>query len=230
MDASGFDALGNPELRDVLRLVRNRQDAATADDVARELGLPRSVARWRLERLVQHGLLVPQFARRSGRSGPGAGRPAKAYAVAPETAALEFPRRRYEELLGLLIEAVPGRERAGRLAEIGVAFGRDLARAGGVRPAARAATAFDRICRALGALGFQAGLQSLTRDRAVLVTPTCPLRPLVMKAEAAREIDRGMWRGLVASALRSANVGEVRCETRGCFAGASSCRVEIRLG
>src|SRR5205823_1345570 len=133
-----FNALADPELRAVLRLVRRRQAPPTAADVAGELGLPRSVARWRLERLVEHGLLVPQFTRRSGRSGPGAGRPAKAYAVAPEKAPLEFPRRRYEELLRLLIEAVPTGGRAGRLAEVGAAFGRELALAAGVRPAARA--------------------------------------------------------------------------------------------
>jgi predicted ArsR family transcriptional regulator len=222
-----FDALGDPDLRAVLGLVRGRQHPATAEDVARELGLPRSVARWRLERLVERGLLVPQFVRRTGRSGPGAGRPAKTYAVVPESAPLEFPRRRYDELLGLLIEALPASGRAGRLAEIGVAFGRDLARAAGLRPAARAATAFDRICRALGGLGFQVAVESVTSDQAVLVTPTCPLRPLVVKAGAAREIDQGMWRGLVWGALRDVDVADVRCETHDCLAGASSCRVRI---
>lgn len=220
---NGFDALGDRELRAVLGLVRSRQQPVTADDVARELGLARSVARWRLERLVEHGLLVARFARRSGRSG----RPAKTYAVAPETAALEFPRRRYEELLRLLVEAVPARGRAARLAEVGIAFGRELARAVGIRPTARPATALERICQALGALGFQAAVESLAPDRAVLVTPTCPLRPLVVNAEAARAIDRGMWRGLVAAALRGVDVAGVRCNTHDCLAGASSCRISI---
>jgi predicted ArsR family transcriptional regulator len=61
------------------------------------------VARWRLEKLVEAGLLVIGLERRSGRSGPGAGRPAKTYAPVAETAAIEFPRRRYEALLGLLL-------------------------------------------------------------------------------------------------------------------------------
>ena len=224
---SSFDALGDPELRTVFGLVCSRQKPATADDVARELGLPRSVARWRLERLVEHGLLGAQFARRSGRSGPGAGRPAKTYAVAPQSSALEFPRRRYEELLRLLIDAVPARERAARLAEVGAAFGRHLARAAGLRPAARAGTAFDRICGALCALGFQTSVETLARDHAVVVTPTCPLRPLVVDAPAAHEIDQGMWRGLVQAALQGVDVRAVRCETHHCLAWASSCRVEI---
>lgn len=225
-----FDALGDPELRAVLGLVRSSSGPATADDVARALGLARSVARWRLERLVSCGLLVPHFARRSGRTGPGAGRPAKTYAVAPETAALEFPRRRYEELLRLLVEAVPVGGRAARLAEVGIAFGRALARAADVKPASRVATALDRVCRALGTLGFQVAVESLADDRAVLVTPTCPLRPLVVDAQAAREIDQGMWRGLLAAALSGTGVQAIRCETHDCRAAASSCRVELRLG
>ncbi|HZC28887.1 MAG TPA: hypothetical protein VE269_04035 [Gaiellaceae bacterium] len=224
-----LDALGDSRLRAVLGLVRSRLAPTTADDVARELALPRSVARWRLERLVQHDLLVPHFVRRSGRAGPGAGRPAKAYAVAPETTALEFPQRRYEELMRLLVDALPLHDRAARLAEVGVAFGRGLARAAGVRPAARAATAFNRVCRALGTLGFAASVETLAPDGAVVVTPTCPLRPLVVNARAAREIDQGMWRGLAAAALRNVDVGAIRCETHDCLTTASSCRILLRF-
>jgi predicted ArsR family transcriptional regulator len=197
--------------------------------VAAGLGVSRSVSRWRLERLLQSGLLEAAFVSRGGRRGPGAGRPAKTYVVTPETAALEFPARRYEQLLRLLIHAVPERGRARRLGETGIAFGRELARAGGLRPAARAATAVDRICGALGALGFQASAESVSDDRAVLVTPTCPLRPLVVAAPAARELDQGMWRGLVAEALRGEDVAAVRCETHECLAQDAPCRVVVRL-
>jgi predicted ArsR family transcriptional regulator len=224
-----LDALGNPGLRATLAFVRSRQDPPSADEVAAELGLSRSVARWRLERLVESELLEPQFVNRSGRRGPGAGRPAKTYAVAPETGALEFPPRRFEELLRLLIEALPVRGRGRRLDEVGFAFGSELARAARLRPATRAATALERVCRALGALGFQAAVESLTGDRAVLVTPTCPLRPLVVGAPAARDVDQGMWRGLVAGALQGLDPSGVRCETHECLSGNAPCRILIRL-
>jgi predicted ArsR family transcriptional regulator len=223
-----WDVLGEPGLREVLALVRRRREPPTAADVAAELALSRSVARWRLERLTQAGLLKPEFVNRSGRRGPGAGRPAKTYAPVPETEALEFPRRRYEQLVSFLIDALPARGRARRLEEIGIVFGRELARAAGVRPAARPATALDRICRGLGVLGFQAAVESLTRERAVLVTPTCPLRPLVVDAPAAREVDQGMWRGLVAEGL-TLGAG-ARCETHDCLSADSPCRVVIQLG
>jgi predicted ArsR family transcriptional regulator len=212
-----------------LAFVRSRQEPPTAADVAAGLGLSRSVARWRLERLVGSGLVEPAFVNRSGRRGPGAGRPAKTYAVAPETKALEFPPRRYEQLLRLLLEGVPERGRERRLGETGIAFGQELARAGRLRPAARAVTAVDRISRALGALGFQASAESVSDDRAVLVTPTCPLRPLVVGAPAARELDQGMWRGLVAEALRGLDVADVRCETHECLAPDTPCRIFVRL-
>jgi predicted ArsR family transcriptional regulator len=224
-----LDALGDPGLRAALSFVRSRRDPPSAGELAAELELARSVARWRLERLVEAGLLMPVFARPSRRTGPGAGRPAKTYAVAPETTALEFPRRRYEALLRLLIDALPRRGRSARLADVGVAFGRELARVAKLRPAARPEPALERICRALGSLGFQATVESLSPDRAVIATPTCPLRPLVVEEHAARAVDQGMWRGLVVAALRGANAADVRCETHECLAGDSACRVLISL-
>jgi predicted ArsR family transcriptional regulator len=215
-----LEALASGGLRSVVELVRRRREAPTAAEIAAELGLSRSVARWRLERLVESGHLRPVFTKRQG--GPGAGRPAKRYAVVPETEALEFPRRRYVELLRLALESAP----AERLAEIGVEFGRGLARETGLRSSARPAVALDRVCSALGTLGFQASVESVESDRAVLVTPTCPLRPLVVAAPATREVDQGMWRGLIGEALRGASV---RCETSDCLAADCSCRVVVEL-
>jgi predicted ArsR family transcriptional regulator len=216
-----LEAVGNRDLRAVLAFVRNRRKPPTAGELAAGLGISRSVARWRLERLVQTGHLRALFEKREG--GPGAGRPAKRYAVAPESETLEFPRRRYVELLRLLLDAAPTE----RFGTVGANFGRELARDAGLRPAARLETALDRICGALGALGFQASVESQEPDRAVLVTPTCPLRPLIVAAPGAREVDQGMWRGLVGEALRNAN--GVRCETQDCLSGDAPCRVVVEL-
>lgn len=216
-----LQALASAELRAVLALVRRRRRPPTAAEAAAELGLSRSVARWRLERLVESGHLKPVFTKRTG--GPGAGRPPKRYEVVPETEVVEFPRRRYVELLRLAVEAMP---REG-LERVGVEFGRELAREARLRPSTRPATALDRVCNALGVLGFQASVESVEGDRAVLVTPTCPLRPLVVASPSARDVDQGMWRGLVGEALGSA--GEVRCETNDCLATTCPCRVVVEL-
>ena len=224
-----LDGLGDPDLRATLLYVRRQAEPPTAADAAAALDVPPSVARWRLERLVEAGLLEPVYARRNGLTGPGAGRPAKTYAVVAEREAIEFPRRRYEELLRLLIEALPARGRDTKLGHVGRAFGRELARAARFRPAARAEIAFQRICAGLGELGFQASVESVSDDGAVIVTPTCPLRPLVGDELAAREIDRGMWRGLVEEALFGADAVDIRCETHDCLAPDSSCRISIGL-
>src|SRR5439155_20330846 len=166
----------------------------------------RNVARARLERLADAGLLLPSFERRTGRTGPGAGRPAKTYRVAPELTAIEFPERRYEQLIGLVADALPERARGDRLREIGVAFGRELAREARLRPAKGFRTALGRVCAALGILGYQASVADVTDERAVITTATCPLRPLVRARPRLVELDRGMWAALPARAFAGASV------------------------
>lgn len=226
MDELG--AVGDADLRSALLFARSRERAVTADELADAQGVHRNVARSRLERLAEAGLLEPGYERRTGRAGPGAGRPAKTYAVAPSLESIEFPHRRYEALLGLMIDALPARGRAQRLHEIGVAFGEEIASAGRLRPAKSRAAAFEAVCAAVGTLGYQASVEELSDDGAVLATPTCPLRPLVRSQPEAVELDRGMWAGLVARAL-GGDVALVECETRDCLLDHASCRVRIRL-
>ena len=200
----------------------------TADELAAAQGVHRNVARSRLERLVEAGLLSPGYERRTGRTGPGAGRPAKTYAVEPELTAIEFPARRYEALLALVLDALPAAGRRERLHEIGVAFGRELAASAKLRRASSLRAACEAVCSAVGRLGYQASVEDVTADGAVIATPTCPLRPLVRTHPETAEIDRGMWAGLVAHAT-GAPVRRVECETQDCMADHASCRVRISL-
>jgi predicted ArsR family transcriptional regulator len=222
-------AIGDPELRDALLWVRAQAEAVDADQLAAYQGIHRNVARSRLERLTEAGLLDAGFERRTGRTGPGAGRPAKVYAVAPQVDAIEFPARRYEALLGFLVEALPVAARAKTLRAVGVEFGNELARAARLRPAKTLETGFDRMCAAVRSLGYQASVVEVTAAGAVIATPTCPLRPLVRAHPEAAEIDRGMWAGLAASALAGTEVTDVSCETRDCLEDHAACRVLIEL-
>src|SRR5947208_10571746 len=175
-----LDALGDPAIRSTLLFVRASRTSVTAGEVASALALPRTVARWRLERLVDKGLLESAFERRSGRSGPGSGRPAKTYAPRPETVAIEFPRRRYEALIEALVAALPRRKRAATLAEIGREYGTELARAAKMRRATTMPRALDALCRGLGRIVFQARVESITDEKAVIVSATSPMRHLVV--------------------------------------------------
>lgn len=224
-----LDAIGESGLRDALLFVRGARDPVSADDAAAALGVHRSVARGRLERLLEAGLLEASFARRSGRAGPGAGRPAKLYAPGPETRALEFPSRRLPELVARLLDEVPADGREQALRGAGEGFGRDLARAAGLRPSARARDGLERVCAAVRSLGFHATLDRVEGDAAVINTPTCPLRPLVTERPEAAQIDRGMWAGLVEKGLRGVQAESVECETHACLDDRESCAVIIRL-
>jgi predicted ArsR family transcriptional regulator len=220
-----LEAVGDPELRDALLFARGRARPVTADELAESQGVHRNVARSRLERLVEAGLLATAYERRTGRTGPGAGRPAKTYAVVPGLAPIEFPERRYEALLGLLLDGVSPK----RLHAIGVSFGEELARNAGLKASKVPKRAFEEICRAMRSLGYQASLEDVDGTSAVVATPTCPLRPLVRAQPEAAQIDRGMWAGLAAHALVGAEVEHVECETHDCLLDHASCRVSIKL-
>jgi predicted ArsR family transcriptional regulator len=212
-----LDAVGDGRLRETLLYVRAQPEPVTAAEVGRALAVPRTVARWRLERLLAAGLLVATFAGRES-AGPGSGRPAKIYSPAAETAPLEFPRRRYELLFSQLVRSLS----SDRLRQVGAEFGAELARAARIRRGTRIAPALERLCRGLGRLGFHTTLESLSEGKAVLRSPTCPLRPLVLADGDAQALDEGMWRGLVEAALQ----GKADCRTRDCH-GHGPCRIEV---
>jgi predicted ArsR family transcriptional regulator len=224
-----LQAVGDPVLRDAVLFARAQARPITADDLAVAQAVHRNVARSRLERLVEAGLLVSEYERRTGKTGPGAGRTAKTYAVAPQLDSIEFPLRRYETLLGLMLDALPRKSRRQQLREIGIAFGEELARSARLRPAKTLTTGFERVCEAVRSLGFQASVTEVGEAGAVISTPTCPLRPLVAARPEAVEIDRGMWAGLTGKALDGAQIELVECETRHCFEHDSPCQVRISL-
>jgi predicted ArsR family transcriptional regulator len=224
-----LEAVGDPGLRAALLYARSRDRAVTADELAREQQLHRNVARSRLERLASAGLLVPGYERRSGRKGPGAGRPAKIYAVAPEVEALEFPGGRYERLIGVLLDALPGKSRRRRLREIGHALGEELVHAAGIAHSRSFRAALEGLCAGMRNLGYQATVEEVGNAGAVVTTATCPLRPLVRSRPEVAELDQAMWAALVRGALGAGSVEQVKCKTRDCLEDLP-CRVEIELG
>jgi len=220
-----LDAVADADLRAALLFARSQAGPITADDAAAALEVHRNVARARLDRLAAAGLLEVTRERRTGRSGPGAGRPAKVYRVAPELEAIEFPPRRFDELVAALVEELP----EAALRRAGAQFGRQLAADAGLRPVRDVVRGLDRVCGAVRSLGYQASLVSVESGRAVISTPTCPLRPLVARRPETVEVDRGMWAGLVERALEGVRADDVRCETADCFDEHRSCRVVLEL-
>jgi hypothetical protein len=198
----------------------------TAGDLAAASGVHRNVAAARLERLVAAGLLETSFRRRSGRTGPGAGRPAKLYRTSREPGASD-PLRGLEPLVALLLSELPRRDRASRLRALGVGYGRALAR---TASALRPGFGLQEIPGLARAVGIPVRLVEAGTNEAVIVTPACPLRRLVVDRHEAVEVDRGMWSGLV-EAIVPASLGgaSIVCKTEGCRERSRPCAVRIVL-
>jgi predicted ArsR family transcriptional regulator len=225
-------ALAAPGQRDALLFARRAGGPFTVDAAAAALGCHRTVARQRLDRLEAAGLLAAEFRRPEGRSGPGAGRPAKVYRVPPEAEVDEFPSRRLPELVGLLVERVAadsGEERIELLRAIGRRYAGELAAGAGLgRVDRRLDRALPALCEALGHLGYQVRVREAGADRAVLEVPTCPLRPVVVASPEAAEIDRGAWIGLV-EMVTGRSGATLECGTSGCLDRAAECAITLSL-
>lgn len=99
-------ALAEPLRRRIYRHVASSPDAVSRDAAANALGISRSVAAFHLDRLAEVGLLDVEYRRPPGRSGPGAGRPAKLYRRADAEALFSVPERHYDLAASLLTEAL----------------------------------------------------------------------------------------------------------------------------
>ena len=101
-----MSALGEPTRRAIYEYVASVGAWVSRDDAADALDLERGAAAHHLDRLAEDGLLETDFQRRSGRTGPGAGRPAKVYRRARREFGVALPPRDYELAGRLLAEAV----------------------------------------------------------------------------------------------------------------------------
>ncbi len=108
---SPFDALGDPMRRKLYRLAAER--TIGRDEAALALGIPRSTVAVQLDRLADAGLLDVVYERRTGRSGPGAGRPAKLYRARASEVVASIPERRYDLAAELFAQAVTRAESDG---------------------------------------------------------------------------------------------------------------------
>src|ERR1035437_4763624 len=103
---AAFAALNEPQRRRLYRYVVAQDSAVSRDVAATALGIPRSVAAFHLEKLADLGLLEIEYRRPPGRTGPGAGRPAKLYYRASIEIEFSVPERHYDLAANLLAQAV----------------------------------------------------------------------------------------------------------------------------
>jgi predicted ArsR family transcriptional regulator len=127
--------LDQPVRRDLYDLLVGTDGWIGRDEAAAALGVPRSVAAFHLDKLAEAGLADVRFERPAGRSGPGAGRPAKHYRRSDQEVAVSLPDRHYDlagtVLADALADAATGDEPveealAHAARRVGSEVGRDL--------------------------------------------------------------------------------------------------------
>ena len=83
------------------------------DEAAQALGMARGTAAFHLDRLVDDGVLIVEFKRLSGKTGPGSGRPAKLYRRASDEILVSIPERHYDLAGSLLASSIEESDRTG---------------------------------------------------------------------------------------------------------------------
>jgi predicted ArsR family transcriptional regulator len=105
-DVASIATLSEPVRRALYRYVIGQDGPVSREDAVAAVGVAHHVAKFNLDKLVTDGLLEVEYRRRPGRSGPGAGRPAKLYRRTARDIAVSLPERRYELAGEVLAEAI----------------------------------------------------------------------------------------------------------------------------
>ncbi|MFF4284334.1 helix-turn-helix transcriptional regulator [Streptomyces sp. NPDC001633] len=104
-DIDAIAALQDPVRRRLYEYVVAQGREVGRNEAAEAAGVARTLAAHHLDRLTEVGLLESGSRRLTGRSGPGAGRPAKVYTRARAERAVSLPARDYRTAAELLAEA-----------------------------------------------------------------------------------------------------------------------------
>ena len=144
--------------------------AVSRDEAAKETDVSRALAAFHLDRLVEAGLLVAEYRRLSGRTGPGAGRPAKLYRRAPGEVAVSFPERRYDvpalvfaETLEQVAGELPPDTLRGAARHVGEAAGNAARKRAGPRAGRR--MRHDALLETLRERGYEPRETVIRRDQ-----------------------------------------------------------------
>lgn len=103
---TAVSTLGEPSRRSLYDYVVEAGGWVGRDQAADAVGLQRGVVAHHLDRLAEDGLLEIDYQRLSGRTGPGAGRPAKLYRRSQHDIEVNLPPRDYQLAGRLLADAV----------------------------------------------------------------------------------------------------------------------------
>jgi predicted ArsR family transcriptional regulator len=105
-NVTGIGVLADSVRRRLYRFVCSQDQPVSRDQAAQAVGIARHKAKFHLDRLEAEGLLEADYVRLTGRSGPGAGRPAKRYRRGTKEFAVTLPARDYELAARIMADAI----------------------------------------------------------------------------------------------------------------------------
>lgn len=116
-DVDAIGLLHEPLRRRLYEFVVAQDHDVSRSEASEATGAQRTLVGFHLDKLVDAGLLETSTRRTSGRSGPGAGRPAKLYRRTTTERQVTLPPRDYRIVAELLADAVEGSRLDDRLFE-----------------------------------------------------------------------------------------------------------------
>jgi predicted ArsR family transcriptional regulator len=152
-DIDAIAALQDPVRRRLYEYVAAQGREVGRNEAAEAAGVARTLAAHHLDRLAEAGLLESGSRRLTGRSGPGAGRPAKVYTRARAERSVSLPARDYRTAAELLAEAA---EQAGLDDELCAAARR---RGEALRGSAAPCGGLEQAVEMLAARGYEPHLE-----------------------------------------------------------------------
>jgi predicted ArsR family transcriptional regulator len=203
-----LSALADATRRDAYAYVSAQDHPVGRDEVATRLGIGRTLAAYHLDRLAKAGLLSVAYARRSGRTGPGAGRPAKLYERTDRELDVSLPPRDYGLAAHLLAHAAAldvhgGTRRA--LRDTADSVGREIA------ASAESSSDLQRLLRERGYEPYDDGGVARLRN--------CPFHAVAQRhPEIVCDMNLKLLEGLIAGLDLDAHAGLEPAPGRCCVA------------
>jgi predicted ArsR family transcriptional regulator len=168
-DIEAIVVLQDPVRRRLYEYVVAQGHEVSRSEAAEGAGIGRTLAAFHLDKLVDAGLLATESRRLTGRSGPGAGRPAKLYRRSGAEHHVSVPARDYRTAADLLAEVADG-------ARLDVELRAAAAREGrAVRAVAGPIEDLVAVRAVLSARGYEPRTDA---DGAVLRLVNCPFHVL----------------------------------------------------
>jgi predicted ArsR family transcriptional regulator len=216
--------LAEPVRLELYRYVRAQHEPVGREEAAREAGISVKLAAFHLDRLADAHMLEVGYLRLSGRTGPGAGRPAKVYSVSQQRFAVSLPQTGYTLAASIMASALSGAHDGSDGAAAVQQVARSVGQRLGIEIRRGARTRVDRrraVLHSLEQLGYEP-----EQDVSELSLRNCIFAEV---AQAHRELVCGMNAALVSGLLDGADVPDLQVERRSVESSCCVCIVARAL-